>query len=318
MYRAASHLATDESASKGHAVARAGGERVAIAPPRRPDTDWASNVFQETRRHLDDSPPAHAPTASARRPPGRWPGRVRLALGLSVLSHPLHAAAVGDPIDEAVAVHVSTGGFEQLGDAVSKVVPETLSIDASSGELACAESDASPAPLEPRALDVFLSVDHVGIDTTNGDIAIALYATLDSSASALTVEGDCTVLTDLDETCGLQLPTTAMNVTMAVDITESAGVFDVTVSDPVFDVSPVGNPLSDCTFASAVGTGMLGQDAELLSNLILVRRSGARGARSVPRGTTRRGPQQPPARDVGGPGGHPARRRPVPVHPHPR
>lgn len=208
--------------------------------------------------------PVHALAKDTRRPPGRIPR----ALGLSVLFAPsAHAAAVGDPIDEAVAVHVSTGGFEQLGDAVSKVVPETLSIDASSGALACAESDASPLNWSLEPLDVFLSVDHVGIDTTNGDIAIALYATLDSSASSLTVEGDCTVLTDLDETCGLQLPTTAMNVTMAVDITESAGVFDVTVSDPVFDVSPVGNPLSDCTFASAVGT-MLGQDAELLSNLI--------------------------------------------------
>jgi hypothetical protein len=191
-----------------------------------------------------------------------------LSLASSAVVAPIaHGAAVGDPIDEAVAVHVSTAGFDQLGEAVARVVPEVITIEASSGALECAESDRTPLDWSLDPVDVYLSIDEVGIDTTAGDIVISVYATLASSASALTVLGDCTVLTDLDETCGLELPTTAMNITMNVDITETDGVFDVTVTDPAFDISPVVNPLSDCTFASAVGT-ILGQDPELLSTLI--------------------------------------------------
>jgi len=181
--------------------------------------------------------------------------------------HNARAADVGDPIDEALAVHVSTGGFEALGDAITRSVPEAFAIEASSGALECAEGDATPLDWSLDPLDILLTIDHVSIDTAAGGIDLSLYATLKSSASSLTVVGDCTVLTDLDETCGLELPTTAMRVTMDVDIQEDAGVFDVTVTNPTFDISPIGNPLSDCTFSSAVGT-MLGQDPELLSNLI--------------------------------------------------
>ena len=195
-------------------------------------------------------------------------GRVALVLGaLATVPSTVGAAEVGAAVDEAVAVHVTGAGFAQLGDAVRRVVPEVLAIEASSGELECAEGDATPLDWSLDALDIELTVDEVAIDTSAGGIDLSLYATLRSSASSLTVVGDCTVLTDLDEVCGLELPTTAMQVTMAIDIVEDEGVFDVTVTDPTFDISPLGNPLSDCTFASAVGT-MLGQDPALLSNLI--------------------------------------------------
>ncbi len=212
---------------------------------------------------------AESKKAAARPVPHRIGVLLSGALGLVALStaSTARAAEVGAAIDEAVAVHVTSGGFSQLGDAVSKVVPETLAIEASSGELECAASDATPLAWSLDALDIDLTIDHVSIDTNAGGIDLSVYATLNSSESALTVQGDCTVLTDLDETCGLQLPTTAMTVTMAVDITETDGIFDVSVTDPTFDISPIGNPLSDCTFASAVGT-MLGQDPELLSTLI--------------------------------------------------
>lgn len=177
------------------------------------------------------------------------------------------AAEVGAPIDEALMVHVSSGGFAALGDAITKSVPDAFSIEASSGELACAESDVTPLGWSLEPLDLLLTIDHVELDTAAGGIDLTLFATLSSGSSSLTVAGDCTVLTDLDETCGLELPTTAMQVTMDVDMVETDGVFDVTVTNPTFDISPIGNPLSDCTFASAVGT-MLGQDERLLGDLI--------------------------------------------------
>ena len=190
-----------------------------------------------------------------------------LPLAALLVAAPAMAAEVGDPVDEAIAVHLGASGLDRIGQAVAGVMPESLTIETSSGQEWCAESDAVPLDWALDELDIQLSIDHVAIDTSAGDIALTIYATLASSASQLTVSGDCTVLTDLDEVCAVELPTTAIQVAMAIEIEEDEGVFDVTVGDPSFDISPLGNPLSDCTFASAVGT-MLGQDPELLSNLI--------------------------------------------------
>jgi len=190
-----------------------------------------------------------------------------LAVTILGLAPVARAAEVGAPIDEGIAVHVSPNGFAALGEAVTKTVPESFAIEASSGELACTEGDATPLAWSLDPLDIYFTIDHVDIDTAAGGIALSLYATLSSDESAVTVLGDCTVLTDLDETCGVAFPTTAMLVTMDVDIADEGGTFDVTVTNPMIDISPIGNPLSDCTFASAVGT-MLGQDPALLSDLI--------------------------------------------------
>jgi hypothetical protein len=51
-------------------------------------------------------------------------------------------------------------------------------------------------------------------------------------------------------------------------ITEVEGVFDVTVDDLSITISPINNPLSDCTLASVTGT-LLGQDPAAISNLLL-------------------------------------------------
>jgi len=185
----------------------------------------------------------------------------------ALAASPALAADVGDPVDEAIAVHLGSSGLDQLGEAVARVMPEQLRIDASSGQESCAESDAVPLDWSLDQLDILLSIDHVAIDTTDGDIALTIYATMASTASELTVTGDCTVLTELDEVCDVELPTTAIQVSMGIEIVEIEGAFDVTVADPTVDISPLGNPLSDCTFASAIGT-MLGQDPLLLSGLI--------------------------------------------------
>lgn len=178
-----------------------------------------------------------------------------------------HAAAVGEPIPESIAVHIGNPGFRTLGDVIATVVPEQLVIAASSGDLACADSDTTPLTWSIDALDVLLTVDEVAIRTDAGNIQLDVYATLSSTLSQLAVAGDCSVLTDLDEVCGLELPTTALAIAMDVDIQSTESGFDVTVGEPSLTISPLGNPLSDCTFASAVGT-MLGQDPLLLTDLV--------------------------------------------------
>ena len=68
--------------------------------------------------------------------------------------------------------------------------------------------------------------------------------------------------------CDIELPVTSLSATLSVAISEVDGRFDVQATDPVVVISPMGNPLANCTPASAVGT-LLGQDERFLSDLIL-------------------------------------------------
>ena len=88
-----------------------------------------------------------------------------------------------------------------------------------------------------------------------------------SDPSELSVNGDCAVLQDLDEVCDIELPVTSLSATLSVAISEVDGRFDVQATDPVVVISPMGNPLANCTPASAVGTCWVKTSA--LSDLIL-------------------------------------------------
>ena len=55
------------------------------------------------------------------------------------------------------------------------------------------------------------SVDGVEVVPSEGRLDLDLYATLSSTETSLIVSGDCSILTDLDETCSLELPTTAVS-----------------------------------------------------------------------------------------------------------
>ncbi|MBL8617672.1 MAG: hypothetical protein JNM72_18840 [Deltaproteobacteria bacterium] len=204
-----------------------------------------------------------------RRRPARPHLRRALGLalgGLSLSPAVASAAAVGDPVPEALAVHLTRGGLDHLGDALQALLPPVIPIEASSGSIACVDGEP-PLDWALAPLDMQLSVDEVRLDPSSGALLVTLYVTLSSSASTLTVVGDCSVLTDLDESCAVELPTTALQVDLALAISESAGVFTATASPATLSVSPIGNPLDGCVFASAIGT-MLGQDPLLISDLI--------------------------------------------------
>jgi len=194
-------------------------------------------------------------------------------ISILALLLPARAASPGDPIDEAVAVQISTTGLEHLGDAVRKLVPTTFPVDDLSGEYSCSDADAAPLTYSLDGIDLLLSADEVLITPSDGRLDLTLYATLSSTASVLTISGDCSVLTDLDEECGVEIPTTAVeaHLGMTIDMVEGedgATTFDVVVEPMTLDISPVGNPLSDCTLSSAIGT-MLAQDPEAISDLLL-------------------------------------------------
>ena len=191
-----------------------------------------------------------------------------LGAALLPLAPQAQAAEVGAAVDEALAVQITNGGLDTLGRAVAGVLPPSIEVLASGGQIACSDSDEVPLDWSLDALDLLVSIDEVAMTTADGRLQLDLYMTLGSTPSSLEVVGDCTVITDLDEVCGVELPTTALRASFGLQIDESEGVFDVTVDSTELYVSPVGNPLSDCTFASAIGT-VLGQDPELISNLLL-------------------------------------------------
>jgi hypothetical protein len=179
-------------------------------------------------------------------------------------------AAAGDldgTVSEAVAVHVTNQGLAQLGDIVEALVPSSFLVEAGGGSFACDDSgDALSYTLSD--LDLLIGVDEVELTAADGALLLTLYGTLSSSAASLDVSGDCSILQDLSETCGVQLPVTALQADLQLDIVQTDDGFDVTASPVVVDISPIGNPLSACTLASAAGT-LLGQNPDAISDLIL-------------------------------------------------
>ncbi len=194
---------------------------------------------------------------------------VGLAFVTSLVAAPAQAGLqFGDPVDRAAALHITQAGLDHIGDALEGLVPTSFPISDISGEVSCGEGDAVPLVYELGTLEVLISADDVRIEASEGRLDVTLYGTLGSSSSTFYVQGDCSVLTDLDEACQLELPTTALSAHLGMAISEWEGVFDVDVDDISIEISPINNPIADCTLASVIGT-LLGQDEAAISNLIL-------------------------------------------------
>jgi len=194
---------------------------------------------------------------------------VPAALMLSLLGlAPAHGAALGDPIDEALALHITPQGLATMGEVVERLVPESLAVSGLSGSTECDEDDAVPLSYDLDALDILINVDEVAFDTADGLLTLSIIGGLSSTQSTLDVAGDCTVLTDFDETCTLELPLTSFEAVVALSITETEGAFDVITEEVSFSLSPIGNPLEDCTLADVFGT-VLGLNEEALSALLV-------------------------------------------------
>lgn len=179
-------------------------------------------------------------------------------------------ASAGDldgAVNEAVAVHITNQGLSHLGDLVEALVPGSFVIEAGGGELAC-DDQGDPLSYSLSELELLLAVDEVDLRAADGRLELTLYGTLSSTEASLDVSGDCSILTDLEEACGVQLPVTAMQADLSILVEEVDGTFDVTVDPLSVDISPIGNPISDCTLASAVGT-LIGQNPDAISGLIL-------------------------------------------------
>ncbi|MCK6516324.1 hypothetical protein L6R46_14875 [Myxococcota bacterium] len=179
----------------------------------------------------------------------------------------------GAPVERAAALHVTNGGFARIGDVVSGLVPPTFPVSDIGGSLACDDADTNPLTYGLSAIDLTLAAEDVQLVAGDGALDLTLFLSLGSTPAQLDIAGDCSFLQDLNETCGVELPTTSvvvnLNLALAL-VPDGAGGNTITVSasDPTITISPIGNPLSDCTLASAMGT-LLGQDEEAISKLLL-------------------------------------------------
>ncbi|MCB9761498.1 MAG: hypothetical protein H6739_16765 [Alphaproteobacteria bacterium] len=179
----------------------------------------------------------------------------------------------GEPIPRAAALHVSNAGLAHMGDAVEGLVPPSFPVADIYGSFECDEADEDPLTYSLGAIDLYLAAQDVALVAADGELHLTLYLTLSSSASQLDVTGDCSFLQDLEETCGVAFPTTSvvadLSIAMALyEGNDGVNYIDVTASDPAITISPIGNPLSDCVLADAIGT-LLGTNEEAISALLL-------------------------------------------------
>lgn len=178
------------------------------------------------------------------------------------------AAAAYAPVPEAVGVSLSAAGFERLGRALADVMPESFGIGGLESEFVCDESDpAAVLSLNIDALDVLIHIDQIELLPSNDRLDVALYGAIDSTPTTLTANGSCPPLTSLAEVCSVQLGTTPIEAHFGLALTLTDGVVDATVDELTVTLGAIGNPVDDCTVASAIGT-LLGQNPLALTELL--------------------------------------------------
>ena len=173
-----------------------------------------------------------------------------------------------DPIPEAVVVSVSAGGLDRVAGALAEVMPRGFAIGAISGEFTCDDADPTARlAFSIKALDVGIYIDELGIVPSEGRLDIAMYGSIDSTATTLTATGSCPPLTELAEECGIELATTPIEAHFGLSLSLTNGLVDATVDDVSVTLGAITNPVSDCTVASAIGT-LLGQNPLALTELL--------------------------------------------------
>ena len=116
--------------------------------------------------------------------------------------------------DKALALHISEQGFNQIGEAISNLLPTSVTISEGSNSFAC--SDDTILDYSLTDLDLFLSIDRTEFVTTNGVLSLGIYGTLASGVAELSAQGECSIFSDLDETCDVKVPTTAFSLVMDI------------------------------------------------------------------------------------------------------
>lgn len=180
--------------------------------------------------------------------------------------------APGEALPNALALHVTQGGLDNLATAIGGVVPESFSEDTIAGEFECDAGDETPLSYAVSDLVADISVEDVSLLASDGRLDLDLSLALTATASEVAITGDCTFLfDDLDQSCGLDITEEdpvelGLHIGIAMALGED-GAVDVTVDDVSYTLSTIANPIHDCEFAAVVDA-LLGLNPDFLSDLI--------------------------------------------------
>lgn len=182
--------------------------------------------------------------------------------------------APGEPLENALALHVSQGGLTNLATAIGGVVPESFSEATIAGEFECDAADETPLAYDISDLVAEIEVKDADLVASDGRLDLVLKLELTATASEVAITGDCTFLfDDLDQSCGLDITAEdpvelTLRVGLEMALNEDGSV-DVTVGedDVSYELGSIGNPIHDCGFAAVVDA-LLGLNPDFLSDLI--------------------------------------------------
>lgn len=173
------------------------------------------------------------------------------------------------PVERAAALHLSASGLDRLGQGIVGVMPTELPVGDMTGELVCDE--AQPDVILSYALSglsLGIHVDEVAIVPSAGRLDVTLYGTLDSTPATFVTSGGCSVLTELDETCAIEMPSTAFSAHIGLGLALVDGKIDATADELELELPPIGNPLDGCTLSSAIGT-LLGRNESAITDILM-------------------------------------------------
>ena len=178
----------------------------------------------------------------------------------------------GEPLDNALAAHVTPQGLDTIGAALAGLVPPSYSEAELGGEYYCDEGDDNPLSFTIQGLNLTIDVRQVSLVPGDGDLTLDLGLVLYGDADQITVNGDCTsLLTGIEQNCDMEI-SEAESITLDAQLEISIfmlddGVFDVTVDTLTVTVGDIPNPLDNCDLADLFDTLML-ISPDILNNLV--------------------------------------------------
>ena len=125
-----------------------------------------------------------------------------------------YAQEISLSTDAAAAVHISQYGLSKVSDAIQKIIPSEIQITAGSGYFEC--GDNTQLNYELSDTTIYLSLDEVLFSTQDNQLYLDIYGTMGSSQETMHTQGDCSIFTDLDEECQIEIPTTAFDLSIEI------------------------------------------------------------------------------------------------------
>lgn len=169
-------------------------------------------------------------------------------------------------MENALVVHLSTGGLEALGESIAGVLPVGIQATGLAGEVDCDEETEGVLTYSAEDIQIHLFTETVEITPADNSLNVAMTMTLWSDPADITTEGTCVV--ELNETCTLSLPPTWLDVNVEVDLVLEAGQLNAQIDELSFTHGNFGNPVgTGCVLGDALET-MQGYGVDLIGTIL--------------------------------------------------